>query len=125
MWLRSVSGYTLSGRFSAEALLSEFVVVAQVGDIEARSSRAFAVGNYEVAVFYVDGHYYALEDACPHQGGPLSEGFLEGPMVTCPWHAWCFDVRTGKMSLGEFASVARFEVRVEGNAILVRTEPTA
>ncbi|MDQ6929283.1 MAG: Rieske 2Fe-2S domain-containing protein [Candidatus Eremiobacteraeota bacterium] len=105
--------------------MPEFVVVAQVGDIDVRSSRAFTVGKYEVAIFHVDGNFYALEDACPHQGGPLSEGFLEGTMVTCPWHAWCFDVRSGKMSLGDFAAVPRFEVRVEGNSILVRTEPTA
>ena len=103
--------------------MSEFVPVAQVDEIAPRSARAFAVGRYEIALFHVDGNFYALENACPHQGGPLAEGFLEGAMVTCPWHAWCFDVRSGKMSLGEFAIVPRFEVRVEGTTIFVRTEP--
>ncbi|MDP9018997.1 MAG: Rieske 2Fe-2S domain-containing protein, partial [Candidatus Eremiobacteraeota bacterium] len=59
----------------------------------------------------------------PHQGGPLADGFLEGSMVTCPWHAWCFDVRNGRMTLGQFAVVTRFAVRVDGSTILVRTEP--
>ncbi len=103
--------------------MPDFLPVAKVGDIEPRSGRAFTVGRYEVAVFHVDGAYYALENACPHQGGPLSEGFLEENFITCPWHAWCFDIRSGKMSLGEFAVVPRFEVRVEGSTILIGTEP--
>jgi len=71
----------------------------------------------------VDGRFYALENACPHQGGPLADGHLEGALVTCPWHAWCFDVRTGRMTLGEFARVPRFAVRVEGTTILIKPEP--
>ena len=103
--------------------MPEFVPVAQVSEIPPRSAQAFAVGRYEVAVFHVDGDFFALENTCPHQGGPLADGFLEGHQITCPWHAWCFDVRSGKMTLGEFAMVQRFQVRIEGATILVRNEP--
>ncbi len=83
------------------------------------------VGRYEVALFNIDGTIHAIENICPHQGGPLADGFIEGPYVTCPWHAWCFDVRSGKMTLGDFARVPRFEVRVENGSVLVAAEPMA
>lgn len=97
--------------------------VADAGSIEPGSARSFPVGRYEIAVFNIDGALFALENACPHQGGPIADGYLEGPMVTCPWHAWCFDVRTGKMTLGDFAEIPRFDVRVETGGIFVATEP--
>jgi nitrite reductase/ring-hydroxylating ferredoxin subunit len=77
----------------------------------------------EVAVFNVNGTFYAIEGTCPHQGGPLAEGWIDGPIVTCPWHAWCFDVRTGRMTLGDFCEVDRFAVRVDGTDLLVDTDP--
>lgn len=49
----------------------------------------------EIALFKTEGNIYALENACPHMGGPLGEGCLEKTVVTCPWHGWSFDVRTG------------------------------
>lgn len=88
------------------------------------SGVSVTAGRYEVAIFNVDGAIYAIENCCPHQGGPLADGYLEGPFVTCPWHAWCFDVRSGKMTLGDFASVPRFEVRVENGSVLISSEPT-
>jgi nitrite reductase (NADH) small subunit len=81
------------------------------------------VGRYEVALFNVGGELFALENSCPHQGGPIADGWVEGETVTCPWHAWCFNLRSGKMTLGEFASIPRFDVRVEGSDIFVSTEP--
>lgn len=103
--------------------MSEFIAAAKVHQIAPGASLAVQVGKYEVAVFHIEDGFFALENCCPHQGGPLADGYLEGPMVTCPWHAWCFDVRSGKMSLGEFAVVPRFAVKVEGDTILVAMEP--
>jgi nitrite reductase/ring-hydroxylating ferredoxin subunit len=48
-----------------------------------------------LALFKVEGRCYALANACPHRGGPLGEGELHGHVVTCPWHGWTWDVRTG------------------------------
>jgi len=48
-----------------------------------------------LALFRVEGRCYALDNACPHKGGPLGEGQLQGHVVTCPWHGWTWDVRTG------------------------------
>lgn len=49
----------------------------------------------EVALFNINGQIHALENACPHMGGPLGEGEVEDCFVTCPWHGWQFDVRNG------------------------------
>ena len=103
--------------------MPEFIRVSASDALPPGSARAFPVGRYDVAVFHVDGEYFALENACPHQGGPIADGWIEERTVTCPWHAWCFDLQTGKMTLGDFAWIPRFEVRVEGDGIYVATEP--
>ncbi|HEY8313391.1 MAG TPA: Rieske 2Fe-2S domain-containing protein [Candidatus Baltobacteraceae bacterium] len=100
-----------------------FVRLPHAERIPPGSSRAYPVAGREIALFNVAGEFYALENSCPHQGAPIVDGWLDGPLVTCPWHAWCFDVRTGKMTLGEFATIERYEVRRENGAIYVSTEP--
>ena len=64
--------------------------------IEPGEVRCIQADKKPVAVWNVAGTYYAAEDFCPHLGGPLSEGTLEGTFVTCPWHAAKFDLTTGK-----------------------------
>jgi len=101
----------------------EFVRVAGPQEIAPGKARAVVAGRYDVALFNINGAYYALENSCPHQGGPIAEGWVEDFTVVCPWHAWCFDVRTGSMTLGDFAIIPRFEVRVEQDGIYLSTEP--
>lgn len=100
-----------------------FVRVRRGAEMAAGTARAVRAGAYEVALFNVGGEFYALENVCPHQGGPLADGWLEGTGITCPWHGWCFDVRTGKMALGDFASVRRFRVQRDGSDLLVAVQP--
>jgi nitrite reductase/ring-hydroxylating ferredoxin subunit len=102
---------------------SDFERFPGAAGIPAGTCRAFSVGRYEVAVFNVAGQLFALENSCPHQGGPLADGWLEGPLVTCPWHGWCFNVTNGKMTLGDFACVTRFAVERDGSDLLIGTEP--
>ena len=71
------------------------------------------------ALFNVDGAISAIDGICPHQGGPLAEGALEGSMVTCPWHGWQFVVRSGKTPLGSKLKQTVYEVKVEGLDVLV------
>jgi len=101
----------------------EFVRVADLAATPPGSALAVRAGRYEIALFNVGGALYALENACPHQGGPIAEGWVEGLTVTCPWHAWCFDLRTGNMTLGQFAWIDRFDVRVEDGGVWVASEP--
>jgi nitrite reductase/ring-hydroxylating ferredoxin subunit len=79
-------------------------------------------GERVVALFNLDGALYALDGVCPHQGGPLGQGMLEGCVVTCPWHGWQFDVRSGQHQFNPRVVQPRFEVRVEDDWILVDLE---
>ncbi len=103
--------------------MSSFVSVATTADIGPGEAKAYVVGEREIALFNVDGQFYAIENACPHQGGPLAEGFIDGPQVTCPWHGWCFDVTTGKMTLGDYSAVDAFDVQIEGSTVSVSPDP--
>jgi nitrite reductase (NADH) small subunit len=100
-----------------------FIEVARCNDIAARAATIVRAGRYEVAIFDVGGELRAYENCCPHQGGPIGEGIVDGETVTCPWHAWSFDLRDGKMTLGDFCALLRFDVRVEADAVYVATEP--
>ncbi len=100
-----------------------YVRVADASDVSERAASIVRVGACDVAIFRVDGELRAYENACPHQGGPIGEGIVEDATVTCPWHAWCFDLRTGKMTLGDFAELRRFDSYVEDGAIFVAAEP--
>ena len=106
-----------------------FVPVGAVADIAPGTAKTVAVEGGEVAVFNVDGTFYAVDNYCPHQGGVLAEGWLEGTTITCPWHAWCFNLTDGTMTLGGFARVDPYDVRVEDGRVFVsrtpRPEPAA
>ena len=98
--------------------MAGFVKVAKTKELAPGQAKQVEVGEKTIALFNVDGKYYAINDTCSHQGGPLSEGDLNGKEVTCPWHGAVFDVTTGEV-LGPPASngVARYNVRVSGNDI--------
>lgn len=106
-------------------MTDDYVTAARVGDVAPGTGKAVVVGEREIALFNVGGRYYALDNTCPHQGGPLAEGWLDGAVVTCPWHAWTFKLSDGKMTLGDFACVDTFDVRVEGDDIRVSRTPQA
>jgi nitrite reductase (NADH) small subunit len=101
-----------------------YVRVAQRSDVSPHAATIVRAGRYEVAIFDVSGELRAYENCCPHQGGPIGEGIVEGGTVTCPWHAWCFELRDGAMTLGDFARLRRFDLRVDDGAIYVATEPS-
>ena len=93
--------------------------VAAVGDVKAGESRVVDVAGRTVAVFNIDGRFYAIDNACPHRGGPLAEGDLEGAIIACPWHAWRCDVRTGGNVNNPAVKLACFPVTEEGGGLFV------
>jgi nitrite reductase (NADH) small subunit len=94
--------------------------VATVADCPPGSSLEAIAGDRIVALYNVDGEFRALDGVCPHQGGPLGKGRLEGCIVTCPWHGWQFDVRDGQHQLSATIRQERFDVRVEDGDVMVR-----
>jgi nitrite reductase/ring-hydroxylating ferredoxin subunit len=101
--------------------MSEFVKVACVGDIEPGTGKTVNLGGTPVALFNVDGQYFAIHNTCPHEDGPLGEGTLCASAVTCPIHAYEFDVTSGECLTEPVYRVEQFEVRVDGNDILLRS----
>ncbi len=99
--------------------MSQRVRVAAVSEVPVGSSHELTVAGRIVALFNVDGQFHALDGVCPHAGGPLGRGVLEGCVVTCPWHGWQFDVTTGQHCLTEAIQHASFPVTVEGDDLFV------
>ena len=71
--------------------------VTSLAALASVSSQAFTIAGRRIALFNVDGKIHAMDDLCPHAGAPLSDGRLNGCVVTCPWHGWDFDVTNGRM----------------------------
>jgi nitrite reductase/ring-hydroxylating ferredoxin subunit len=86
------------------------------------SATEVVAGQRVIALFNVDGTFYALDGVCPHQGGPLGQGLLSGCVVTCPWHGWQFDVTSGQHQFNPQMVQPRFETRVEDDWILIDLE---
>jgi nitrite reductase (NADH) small subunit len=95
------------------------VRLAAVGDVPAGEGRVVEAQGKALALFNVDGVYYVVDNACAHRGGPLGEGDLDGRFVTCPWHAWRWDVTTGANANNPVVKIPCFPVTVEGDAIFV------
>ena len=95
------------------------VRVADVSDVPPGSSKEVLADDQVVALFNVDGKFYALDGVCPHAGGPLGEGTLRGTVVTCPWHGWQFDVTNGQHCLNARLTHTCYPVSVEGDDVLV------
>jgi nitrite reductase (NADH) small subunit len=97
-----------------------FTRVAAVHEVPVGTGKQLVVGGRTVALFNVEGAFHAIDDTCPHRGGPLSEGELAGTEVTCPWHGARFDVASGAV-LGPPArsAVASYKVQVVGDEIQI------
>lgn len=77
-------------------MATELTRVAAIGDIPPGTMRYVEADGLPIALAHTGGTIYAFSDACRHEGGPLSAGALIGETVTCPWHGWAYDIRTGK-----------------------------
>ncbi len=101
--------------------MAEFVKAIAKSDLAAGHGAVVELQGKKIAIFNVDGAFYAMDDTCTHAGGPLSEGELDGTVVTCPWHGARFDVNTGGLQ-GPPApdGVRSYEVKTEGEDVLVK-----
>ena len=97
-----------------------FVTVARVEDVPEGSVRPVRVGEEEIALAHCDGGFYATQGDCIHLHGPLGEGELDGCVLTCPWHGWQYDVRTGENEFDRAIQLQTYEVEVVDGEIRVR-----
>ncbi len=99
--------------------MPDFVRVAGTTDLAPGTGTVAEISGQAIAVFNLDGTFYAFDNTCVHRGGPLGEGELEGEAVTCPWHGWQYNVKTGACINNPSASVKTYQVKVEGEDIKV------
>lgn len=78
------------------------------------------IGGTAIAVANVGGTYHAVANACPHADGPLGEGAMDGPLVTCPYHGWQFDVTDGSCKTNPYTKVQTYPVQVVKDAVCVK-----
>ena len=101
--------------------MSNWSDVARVSEFAAGSWRSIDLDGTQVAVFNLEGAYYAIEDVCTHDGGILTGGTLEGEEVVCPRHGARFSVKTGKvLAPPAYEDVDRFPVQVANGMVQVR-----
>lgn len=100
--------------------MSTWIDIAALDDIPLRGARVVKTGFGCVAVFRTAGdEVFALNNACPHKAGPLSEGIVHGKSVTCPLHNWVISLETGEAQGEDKGSVTTYPARVDGGRILL------
>ena len=99
--------------------MGNFVKVCKTTELKTGCGRSIDVNGKLVAVFNVEGNFYAINDTCGHRGGPLGEGELDGTTVICPWHGWRYNVTTGENELLPSLPIETYAVKVEGEDVLV------
>jgi len=102
--------------------MTQFVKATTVSEVAQNQSKICEINGKQIAIFNVAGRFCAIENVCPHRGGPVGEGDLEGTVVTCPWHGWQFDVTTGASPVNPAATIKKFNCKVEGSDILVEVD---
>ena len=104
----------------------QYITVAKLSELEPGTCRSVELKDVGLALFNVEGKVYALDNTCPHAGGPLGEGSLEKDCVSCPWHGWKFNVRTGQRlkNPSQAWTVPSYEVKVIDGAIQVLVPTT-
>ena len=103
--------------------MSDFIPVADVSEVPDPGSTLVEIDDRLVALVHAAGHWYALDDVCTHDGGPLSDGPIdaEAATIACPRHGAKFDLKTGAaLTMPAIKPTVAHEVKVEGNRVLVR-----
>ena len=98
------------------------VEIARTTDIPLNEVRTFEVEGLPIAVCNLGGRFYAIDDRCTHDDGPLGEGRLDGPAIECPRHGARFDVRTGELVVSKEIKLRMFQTRIEDGKLFVRLE---
>lgn len=102
--------------------MAEFINVARIDEIPPGERLVVEIRRRWVAIFNVDGQFFAIEDRCTHDDGPLAEGELLGCEIICPRHGARFDIRDGKvMSAPALVDVPSYEIRVLGENVQIKS----
>jgi nitrite reductase (NADH) small subunit len=99
--------------------MNEMQRVGSLKELKERKSLDVTFGEQKIAVFYINGEVIATSGKCPHAGGPIQCGDIEGSKLTCPWHGWTFDLRSGACTDDPTQILPIYPVKVDDDNILV------
>lgn len=100
--------------------MGDFVKVAEIGEINEGESKQVEINTRKIALFNIDGNYYATDDTCTHQKASISKGEIEGDVVSCPHHGARFNIKTGAvLSLPAMFPLKTYTVNIDGNDIKI------
>jgi nitrite reductase/ring-hydroxylating ferredoxin subunit len=100
--------------------MPQFVQIAKKSEVPENGVIGVQVGGKSIALINLNGEIYALDDSCPHEGAPLSDGQIVGDEIECPWHSSHFDIRSGQVTMDPAETgVATYKVRLVGDAVEV------
>ena len=106
--------------------MHDWIEIGRLADIPRRGARCVTTPSGRIAVFRTaDDQVYAIENRCPHKGGPLSDGIVHGAAVTCPLHNWVFDLATGRAQGADEGAVRTFPVTLVNGRILMAPDVVA
>jgi len=106
-------------------LVSGFVRVLDASELPSGTATMVGVNGREIALVSVGGRIHAVDNVCPHEGGPLADGTVQGGVLVCPLHHWEFDVTTGRCLNEPDECVRRYETKVENGQVLVQLDSAA
>jgi nitrite reductase/ring-hydroxylating ferredoxin subunit len=104
-----------AGSFFRRMIVAQRVRIAGRSEVPPGEGRVVTAGDRTLALFNLGDRFHAVDNTCPHRGGPLGEGTLEGTVVTCPWHGWQFDVCSGVSPRNPAATVGWVRVEADGD----------
>ncbi|MBO6719214.1 MAG: nitrite reductase small subunit NirD [Rhizobiaceae bacterium] len=108
------------------AVTVNWIAIGAVEDIPPRGARCVTTPQGRIGVFRTaEDQVYAIEDHCPHRGGPLSQGIVHGASVTCPLHNWVISLETGEAQGADEGSVKTIPVKVEDGRLFIAIEALA
>ncbi len=93
--------------------------VGKLDDFNAAPAQVVEIEGQSIAIFKIRVEFYAIDAVCPHQGGPLQEGSVDDLVVTCPWHAWQFNLKTGQCESSPDIHQKTFPIKITGMDLLI------
>lgn len=103
---------------------TSWIAIGKVSDVPLRGARCVVTPMGKIGVFRTaENDIYAMEDHCPHKGGPLTQGIVHGTSVTCPLHNWVIDLETGQALGADEGSVKTLPIRLDGDVIELGLDP--
>jgi nitrite reductase (NADH) small subunit len=106
--------------------MNDWTQIGTINDIPRRGARCVMTPQGKIAVFRtMEDQIFAIDDHCPHKGGPLSQGIVHGAAVTCPLHNWVISLETGKALGADEGSVKTVPIKLDGVRILALLERAA